>query len=357
MVDLKRGSAWQLSEAFLPFMNSGTLVVNNLGKIKFANHPAGNLFGLEPEELVGQDCNQFLPPALLRLSGMLHQHKTTLTHPDGRSIPVSLSITPIGEAERGDKLISLTDLAELKHAENALLHTQRLAGVGTLTASVAHELTNPLSIITATCSNLIHEVNGDKLDADTLRHYIQMIEQSAWRSTRIVEVLRHYTHDTGMQTAVTHLNMVVEDALTLVQPQFLKEDNVTIHTALADDLQSIVCDHNRLTQVLINLLNNARDAMQPGGGNIYVNTWAVGQENNHGGEQFALSVRDEGPGIAPELLDQIFEPFFTTKSSGTGTGLGLFIARELVEQHNGRIWAENHPAGGAVFTVVLPQRS
>ncbi len=356
MVELRRGSAWQLSEAFLPFMTSGTLVVNNFGTVKFANQPAGTILGLEPEEIVGQDCNRFLPPALLKLSGTLHQHKTTAVHADGRSIPVSVSITPIGEAERGDKLISMTDLAELKQAQNALLHTQRLAGVGTLTASVAHELTNPLSIITATCSNLLHEVNSKNLDAEVLLHYIQMIEQSAWRSARIVEVLRHYTHDTGLQTAVTGLNMVVEDALTLVMPQFQKEYNVTIHTDLADDLQSIVCDHNRLTQVLINLLNNARDAMQPEGGNIYVKTWAVREENNHSGEQFALSVRDEGSGIPAELLDQIFEPFFTTKSSGTGTGLGLFIARELIEQHNGRIWAKNHPDGGAIFTVTLPQR-
>jgi signal transduction histidine kinase len=237
-----------------------------------------------------------------------------------------------------------------------LLHTQRLAGVGTLTASVAHELTNPLSIITATCSNLLHEIHSNNLDTEMLLHYIGMIEQSAWRSTRIVEVLRHYTYDAGLQTAVTNLNMVTEDTLTLLRPQFLKEYNVRIYTELAETLPSIVCDHNRLTQVLINLMNNARDAMQPAGGNIYVKTWTFRDKNEQGGEQLALSVRDEGPGIPPELRDQIFEQFFTTKSSDVGTGLGLFVARELVEQHNGRIWCENHPHGGAIFTILLPQR-
>lgn len=356
MVELKRGSAWQLSEAFLPLMVSGVLVVNDTGAVKFANQAAGAMLGISVSELIGQSGARFFPSALLKLTGTLHQVKTTLTHVNGRAIPASVSITPIGEAERGDKLISMTDLAELEHAQNVLLHTQRLASVGTLTASVAHELTNPLSIITATCSNLIHEVTSDKLDADQLLHYIRMIEHSAWRSSRIVEVLRHYTHDAGLQTAVTELNMIVEDALTLLQPQFLKENNIKIRVDLAEDLPSIVCDHNRLTQVLINLLSNARDAMQPAGGTISLKTWAIHDEASPAGEKLALSVRDEGPGIPPNLAEQIFEPFFTTKPSSTGTGLGLFIARELVEQHNGRIWAENLPEGGALFTVVLPQR-
>lgn len=357
MVELIRGSAWRLSEAFLPFMTSGILVLNQHGVIKFANQTAENMLGMEVDRLLGQPGSRFLPAALLKLPGTLHQFRTSLTHANGRSFPATISITPIGEAEQGDKLISIMDLAELQQAQNVLLHTQRLASVGTLTASVAHELTNPLSIISATCSNLVHEVSHNNLDAEMLLHYIRMIEHSAWRSSRLVEVLRHYTYDTGMETAVTDLNMVVEDALTLLQPQFLKEDNIKFHVNLAKDLPSILCDHNRLTQVLINLLNNARDAMQPGGGTIAIKTWAIHDEASQAGELLALSVHDEGPGVPPELAEQIFEPFFTTKPSSMGTGLGLFVARELVEQHNGRIWVENHPEGGAVFTLVLPQRN
>ncbi len=356
MTDHKQRSAWQLTEAFLPFMTGGMLVLNGDGCVKFANQTAEMMLGAENAEVIGEPGERFLPAALLKLPGTLHHYKTVLTQIDGRSVPTSVSIMPLSEAGKGDKLISMMNLAELQQVENALLHTQRLAGLGTLAASVAHELTNPLSIITATCSNLIHEVNNENADVEMLRHYIRMIEHNAWRSTRIVEVLRHYSHDAGLETAVTNLNMIVEDALTLVQPQLRKEHQVRIHADLAEDLPSIVCDHNRLTQVLINLLHNARDAMQPDGGNIFVRTWAMANDSEPGGGQVAVSVRDEGRGIPPEWLEQIFTPFFTTKPGGAGTGLGLFVAREVVEQHNGRIWAENHPEGGAIFTVVLPQR-
>ncbi len=356
MAEQKQPSAWQLTEAFLPFMTGGVLLLNGSGFVKFANQTAEIMLGAENTGVIGEPGERFLPAALLKLPGALHHYKTVLTQLDGRSIPTSVSIIPLGKAGKEDKLISMMYLTELQQAENALLHTQRLAGLGTLAASVAHELTNPLSIITATCSNLIHEVNNDNMDGEMLLHYIRMIEHSAWRSTRIVEVLRHYAHNTGLETAVTNLNMIVEDALTLVQPQLRKEHKVRIHANLAEDLPSIVCDHNRLTQVLVNLLHNARDAMPPDGGEIYVRTWAVANDSGQGGEQVAVSVRDEGRGVPPELLEQIFTPFFTTKLGGSGAGLGLFVARKVVEQHNGRIWAENHPEGGAVFTVVLPQK-
>lgn len=262
-------------------------------------------------------------------------------------------------------MVSMMSLADTKRINESLFHTQRLAGIGTLTASVAHELTNPLSIITATCSNLIHEIKSGEPDTAALLHYIQMIEQSAWRSAHMVEVLRQYTHDNGLETAVTSLNMIIQDALSLVKPQFIKEYKTRITLDLAPDLRSIVCDHNRLVQVVINLLLNARDAMQPGGGNILVCAWSVPAGAYLPGEtetavplpeRLAFSVSDQGTGIPLQLLTQIFEPFFTTKPSGTGMGLGLFIAREIVAEHNGRIWAENNPDRGATLTVVLPQR-
>ena len=243
-----------------------------------------------------------------------------------------------------------------------LLQTQRLAGIGILTASVAHELNTPLSIIAATCSNLLHEVEENNLSMEQLLHYVQMIEQSAWRSARIVEVLRNYSYAEEMQTAVTDLNMVIADALVLVQHQFRGEFNIQIVKQLDDNLKTIVLDHNRLTQVLINLLLNARDAMPPSGGTVEIRSWQVEPSSEHpqngngaAQEQYAFSISDTGTGIAPKLLEQIFDPFFTTKEDGKGTGLGLFIAKRIVEQHNGRIWAENNELGGATFTVVLPR--
>jgi signal transduction histidine kinase len=148
--------------------------------------------------------------------------------------------------------------------------------------------------------------------------------------------------------------MILEDALTLVRQQFLKEHDVIIETELADNLNSLVCDHNRITQVVINLLTNARDAMLPKGGTIRVKSWAMPADKHKG--YYAFSISDTGPGVPPELLDKIFNPFFSTKKGSSGTGLGLFISHGIVAQHNGRLLVANNPDGGATFTVTLPRK-
>ena len=118
------------------------------------------------------------------------------------------------------------------------------------------------------------------------------------------------------------------------------------------ELEPLYCDQNQVTQVLINLLTNARDALQGEGGVIRVSSWSLAGE-----EAQAFSVGDTGTGFSPETIDLIFNPFFTTKSIGEGTGLGLAIASNIVEEHGGRISVENNHEKGATVTVILPNRS
>jgi signal transduction histidine kinase len=136
--------------------------------------------------------------------------------------------------------------------------------------------------------------------------------------------------------------------------QFQKQYQIEIMTKTAAGLPAIHCDQNQITQVLINLLINARDALRPHGiqdvgGVIEIRSWIVLEE-----PAVAFSVRDNGPGIPARIRDRIFTPFFTTKPMGEGTGLGLSIVQGIVEKHHGRITADNHPDGGALFTVILP---
>ncbi|NKQ35357.1 MAG: hypothetical protein HF973_07035 [Chloroflexi bacterium] len=262
-----------------------------------------------------------------------------------------------------NRVISANNHPKSERINEALTRIQRLAGIGVLTASVAHELNTPLSIITATCSNLQHEVEDNSLSMAQLLKYIEMIEQSVWRAARTVEVLRNYSYDEERQTAVTDLNMIIEDALTLVRHQFQGEYNIRIQKELADDFKTIVCDHNGLTQVLINLLINARDAMLPDGGTVTVKSWVLPAGSRLNGsddkktavETYAVSISDTGSGIDPAIMDKIYEPFFTTKPQGKGTGLGLYIARRIMKQHHGRIQASHNPDGGATFTIYLPR--
>lgn len=234
----------------------------------------------------------------------------------------------------------------------ALSQTQRLAGIGTLTASIAHELTNPLSIITSTCNNLLSQIADESLSTDELLHYIELIDHSAWRCARLVQTLRSYSHLDHMQVEKSELNQIIEDSLTIVDYQFERQYNIVIETDLSMELEPLYCDQNQVTQVLINLLTNARDALKGEGGVIRLSSWSLTGE-----EAQAFSVGDTGTGFSPETIDLIFNPFFTTKSIEEGTGLGLAIASNIVEEHGGRISAENNRGKGATVTVILPNRS
>ena len=361
MVFAQPKTTGEFYDHLLQTVSAGVLVLNDDGIVTSANSAAGRILGWETEQLIGRTWAD-LGAKDERLTAS-EPHRATLSQPDGRSVIVNLAVTPVSDHITSTTMVSFTHWQEMEQINEALLHTQRLAGIGLLTASVAHELNTPLSIIAATCSNLLHEVEENNLSMEQLLHYVQMIEQSAWRSARIVEVLRNYSYADEMQTAVTDLNMVIEDALVLVQHQFRGEFNIQIVKKLDENLKTIALDHNRLTQVLLNLLINARDAMPPTGGTVEVRSWELDGEpetavglNGTPQEWYAFSVSDTGSGIDPQMLDRIFEPFYTTKSAGKGTGLGLFIAQRIVLQHNGRIWAENNELGGATFTVILPRK-
>ena len=238
------------------------------------------------------------------------------------------------------------------HQLSVLLgHTERLATLGTLTASMAHELNNPVSIIISACNDVKGKLDEGSLDEEHAHRLLGVIEESAWRCARLVQTLSRYSHPAGPAFVPADLNEIINDTLTLLQYEFRTPVAVALVTALAPDLPPVLWDQNQISQVLVNLLTNARDALTPAGGEITIRSWAIPME-----ERVAFSVSDDGPGVPPAILGRIFEPFFTTKPAGQGTGLGLSIAAGIVAQHQGRISVANNPAGGVTFTVVLPTR-
>lgn len=362
----------------------GVLVLAQNGKILSANRAAESLLGYGAGQLTN-----------LSITDLWHGYNGTsrgaadwsrsqdveLTRRNGQTLTASVSVAPIEGKLEGERLLSFVSGPDLDRLNESLLHAQRLAGIGTLTASVAHELTNPISIITASCTNLLDELNDDTLSREDLVQAIELIEQSAFRCARIVDMLRNYAPHLGYESeqednaiAVTSPSAILDDALTMVEQQFRKQARVTVTTEIQPELATLFCDHHRIAQVLINLLLNARDAMQPAGGTIRVRFWIpelywepalsacvraeLGLTSAGAAEAdlFAFSVADEGSGIDPQHMSRLFEPFFTTKPHGQGTGLGLFIAKGIVAQHGGCIFAENNASGGATFTVVMPRR-
>lgn len=356
----------------VPTPAEGLLILDETQTIIFANEAAAACLGYTPALLTGMAYQQLCPHAAVSLNGASGKHiETELRHKNGRSLPIQLTHTRIS-ANSPHSLITFTNLADIKQRNQALTHTQRLAGLGTLTASIAHELTNPISIITATCHAMMQDIREEILEPEQVARYTKMIERSAWRCVRLTDALRTYTHQGKLQMAITSFETLVDDALVLVQQQFRKQFNVRIDTALDENHQTIVCDPNRMTQVLVNLLTNARDAMQPKGGTITIRSSFVSSEGLKqltpptyvdpfpeamlAAGAFAFAIEDTGPGIDPDIMEDIFSPFFTTKQSGSGTGLGLYVAQEIIDEHNGRLWAENVPRKGARFTVLLPQQ-
>lgn len=352
----------------LPNIAEGVLVLDENKFITYANEAAAAMLGYSTS-LVGVPYQRLSAAPLAPLNGSPSKSvEVRLRHKNGRWLTVQLAQSRVAP-NLPHTLLSFTNPAERLQQEQSLTHTQRLAGLGTLTASIAHELTNPISVITTTCHAILQDIEDKSLDDAQLAQYTQMIERSAWRCIRLTDTLRGYTRQGKLQLAITDFKALVDDALVLVQQQFLKEFNVRITTELDGEHQTIVCDPNRLTQVLVNLLTNARDAMQPGGGSILIRSWFMqpGERDERlpldqvpeaitAVGAFAFAIEDSGSGIDPAIIDRIFSPFFTTKQSGAGTGLGLYIAQEIVEQHNGRLFAENTPHAGARFTALLPQQ-
>ncbi len=371
MVELKTFPISQSYDHLWQSLAEGFFVLNDEGTVTAANEAAALILGYTPEALIGQSYEAFWPMEIPFPddAGAAESHKTELRQSDGRFISAHITIFPLNASGTRQKLVAISSLEQIQRFDDSLSHAQRLAGLGTLTAGVAHELVTPISIIANTCSNVQAEIEDDDLRVENLLRYIEIVQQSVWRCTRIMDVLRNYSFAETQVMTMTDLGTIVEDALTLVQHQFRGEFQIDVDVVWEQESKSIVCDHNRIMQMLINLLINARDAMQPDGGKIQIKSWSLPsleyspppseavQSNGHTSiAAHAITVKDTGHGIDPAILDKIFDPFFTTKPSGQGTGLGLFLARRIVNQHNGRIWAQNNADGGATFTIILPRK-
>jgi C4-dicarboxylate-specific signal transduction histidine kinase len=219
--------------------------------------------------------------------------------------------------------------------------TQRLASLGFMLASVCHEVSNPLAAVSSMLQ-ILRSKRG--VTPETLEKGLASIESNIARVLAITKKLGDYSRVSGEAPAPLAIDDAVETAAALLR-----------HSPSAQDVRldyrgapgvTVLARPGELEQVVFNVFLNAAQAMQ-GAGRIDA---SAKRENG----QIALSIRDTGPGIAPEHLARVFDPFFTTKQPGEGTGLGLAISYELVHELGGTISAANHPQGGARFEIVLP---
>lgn len=235
-------------------------------------------------------------------------------------------------------------IRELESAQSQLVHSNRLSALGAMYAGLAHEVNNPLGILTARAKMALSFLREKGADDESVRD-LEVIDRQAGRIAEIMRSLLAFARRGEFTLGPLDLNAVVSDVVHLVEKPFAKQ-GIAVSAQLGAALPAVRGSSDHVQQVLLNLITNARDAM-PSGGRIEVRTYAA---DGH----VVTEVRDTGPGLAPEVLERLFEPFFTTKDVGKGTGLGLSVSFGIVSAHGGEIEATNAPDGGAVFRVLLP---
>jgi signal transduction histidine kinase len=270
----------------------------------------------------------------------------------------SQRLTPAGTVEVADLAETLNRMAAqiqaqldaLQRAQLDRAHEDRLASLGAVAAELVHEMTQPLTAIQGISQGILEQ--SRELSPET-RRYLHVVVDEARRLRDLSQRLREFSRRSRGELRVADLNAIVRDACLLLRATARRRD-VHLEEELATDLPEVVVDRQGIAQVLLNLITNALDAvegrLQP---RVRVRTLWVQSAREPVVE---LSVEDNGPGVAVDLLPRVFEPFFSTKESNRGTGLGLAIAKEIVERHDGTIRVEPAPAGGARFVVFLPVR-
>jgi PAS domain S-box-containing protein len=241
------------------------------------------------------------------------------------------------------------DITERKRMEAQLAATARLSALGMMAGGVAHEINNPLAIIHASGSDLLDAAKEEgHVPVEVVVRAATRIRQTADRIARIVKSMRRIARDGSQDPFLSvHVSKIIEQTLEVCRAKF-KDQSVTLRLPAIDSDLQIPCREVQISQVLLNLLTNALDAVvdQPGEKWVRMNV-------ERRDESIVLSVVDSGPGVAPELKGRIMEPFFTTKEVGKGTGLGLSLSRTIAEEHGGKLEVtEDH--GHTCFCLTLP---
>jgi two-component system, NtrC family, sensor kinase len=241
---------------------------------------------------------------------------------------------------------------QLQAAQQKLQHNDRLASLGTLAASVAHEINNPIAGVLNLSTLMQRIMKDDGIPPGRVpefRRYLGQVIHETSRVGHIVSDLLSFSRRSKPHRSAADLNRLIRTTVSLVDHK-LKLANIALDLQLAKDLPGVHCDGGQIQQVVLNLVLNAAESMQShGSGTVTVKTWP-GEDGN----SVKVSVADTGDGIPAEILPRIFDPFFSTKSDGKGVGLGLAVSYGIVQAHGGEIEARSRVREGTVFTLTLP---
>jgi two-component system C4-dicarboxylate transport sensor histidine kinase DctB len=244
------------------------------------------------------------------------------------------------------------ELAELaRRQEEQLEHSTRLAELGEMAAAISHELNQPLTGIRNYARNAYYMLDNSVGSTEEVQGNLRLIAEQVDRAAKIINQMRELTRRAERSLLPVDVNGVLRETVEFLMPQ-MRLSEIEVHLSLDDHLPQTRGDHVRLAQVFLNLLANARQAMEASLQRSLSLRSGVDAEG-----QIVIEVSDTGKGFGPEEAKKLFMPFYTTKQSGHGTGLGLSISKSIIKDHGGSIEAAGRPGQGATFTVRLPVRA
>lgn len=275
---------------------------------------------------------------------------------DGQIIYVNIRISSSEYAGQEVLLVTTSDITKRLTAEQQLIQASKMATLGEMATGVAHELNQPLSVIKTSSSFIIKKVRkNETIQDEILKTMAEEIDSHVDRASKIINHMREFGRKSDVKKEPVLVNEPLEKALEIFRQQ-LKLREINIVKELEKDLPPILADPNRLEQVFINLLINARDAIEEKSGKTdqvcVTKEIFLGTSLKNG--MVNVEVKDTGTGIPKPILDKIFEPFFTTKNVGKGTGLGLSISYSILQDYGGRIKVETTEGEGSTFIIQFP---
>lgn len=327
--------------------NESVKAVYGYGKEEMINRSFLDLFQEKEKALFGRQIR-----AIPIINQIKHVHK------NGKTIFVNMRVSPSEYPGKKVLLVTTSDITKRLETEQQLIQTSKMATLGEMATGVAHELNQPLSVIKTASNYFVKKVRKkEQIKDEILYTMAEEIDGQVDRATKIINHMRQFGRKSELELETIHINKVLENAFEIFSQQ-LKIRGIDVEWNIDENIPEIMADPNRLEQVFINLLINARDAIEerwanmeykPGDKKISLST---GCKDN----QVTVKVCDTGTGISADILDKIFDPFFTTKKVGEGTGLGLSISYGIIKDCGGNITAVSDETG-ACFIVTFPVRN
>ena len=344
-------------------------------KVVLVNSELAALAGRKPDEAVGRPLAELIehPLDAEKLAGWLAGPLTgtpepvrftnTMKDAAGRQRIINITANPVLDEHRRVRnivFLGVDDTAR-RETELQLFDAERMRGIGEMAATVAHEVNQPLQVIRLATEVTMEEMGeahtrGEKLDESFVQSKLERIMAQVERASRLVKELRSHARSTRSEEAAPFDPAIaIRGAVDLTQ-HLVQPNGIELAVDLPASLPAVFGHVSRLEQVLINLINNARDSLEDVAVDGVERRIMLAASTAHlgGRTHLRVVVEDNGPGIAEQVLDRLFTPFVTTKARGKGTGLGLPLCQRIVEEMGGSITAANRPEGGARFEILLP---